>query len=113
MIYLPIIYPSYLAIQKEWNLDIYDNRDGPRGYYTKWNKSEKDKTAWFHLYVECKNQNKQNKTHIHKTQRTDQWLPEGRGVGGEMGEADQEVQTANYKISKSWECYEQHEEYSQ
>ena len=34
----------YTAIQKnEWNLAIWDNMDGPREYYAKWNKSEKDK----------------------------------------------------------------------
>ena len=29
-----------------------DNMDGHRGYYAKWNNSDKDKTIWFHLYVE-------------------------------------------------------------
>ena len=29
-----------------------DNMDGHRGYYAKWNNSDKDKTVWFHLYVE-------------------------------------------------------------
>ena len=33
----------YLAIKKEWNLAIFKNMDGPRGYCVKWNKSEKDK----------------------------------------------------------------------
>ena len=31
----------YLAIQ-EWNLVICDNMDGPRGYYAKWNKSDRE-----------------------------------------------------------------------
>ena len=29
--------------KKEWNLAICDNMDGPRGYYPKWDKSEKEK----------------------------------------------------------------------
>jgi len=33
----------YSAKKKEGNLAICDNMDGPGGYYTKWNKSEKDK----------------------------------------------------------------------
>ena len=33
----------YSATHKKWNLAICDNVDGPRGYYTKWNKSVKDK----------------------------------------------------------------------
>ena len=31
--------------------------DGPREYYAKQNKSEKDNTAWFQLYVESEKQN--------------------------------------------------------
>ena len=29
--------------EKEWDLVICGNIDGPRTYYVKWNKSEKDK----------------------------------------------------------------------
>ena len=28
--------------------------DGPRDYYTLWNKSEKADTVWYHLYEESK-----------------------------------------------------------
>ena len=32
--------------------------DGPRGYYTKWNKSDRVTNArWFHLYVKSEKQN--------------------------------------------------------
>ena len=33
----------YSAIKKEGNLAIYNNMDGPRGYYAKWNKSDKER----------------------------------------------------------------------
>ena len=33
----------YSTINEEWNLTIYNNRDGPWGNYAKWNKLEKDK----------------------------------------------------------------------
>ena len=41
----------------QWNLAICDNMDGPRGYYAKWNKSDRERqnTIWFHLCVESKN----------------------------------------------------------
>ena len=29
----------YSAINKDWNLAIWDNMDGPWVYYAKWNKS--------------------------------------------------------------------------
>ena len=29
--------------QKQWKLAICNNRDGPGGYYAKWNKSDRDK----------------------------------------------------------------------
>ena len=32
-----------LSHKKEWNFAIWSNMDGLGGYYTKWNKSEKDK----------------------------------------------------------------------
>ena len=32
-----------LSHKKEWNLAICNNIDGPKGYYAKWNKSDKDK----------------------------------------------------------------------
>ena len=38
-------------------------RDGPKGYYSNWNKSEKEKTIWFHLYVGSKNQNRNRLIH--------------------------------------------------
>ena len=34
---------NYSTIKKEWNNAIYNNMDGPRDYYTKWSKSEKEK----------------------------------------------------------------------
>ena len=39
----------YSAIREEWNLAICDNMDEPRGYYAKWNKSEKDKYCMISL----------------------------------------------------------------
>ena len=38
-----------LSHKKEWNLAIYDNMDGPEGYYAKWNSSEKDKYSTISL----------------------------------------------------------------
>ena len=35
-----------------------------------------------------------------------------RVVVGKMGEGDQNVQTFNYKINKSWGCNTQHGDYS-
>ena len=31
-----------VAKKKEWNNAICSNMDGPRGYHTKWSKSDKD-----------------------------------------------------------------------
>ena len=46
------IHTQWNIIQPwERSLAIYDNMDGPWGYYAKWNKSEKD-TKWSHLYLE-------------------------------------------------------------
>ena len=43
-----------LSHKKEWNNTNCNNKDGPRGYYTKWNKKsdgERQNTVWCHLYV--------------------------------------------------------------
>jgi len=41
---LVYIYDGILhSLKKEWNLAIYNNMDGARQYYAKWNKSEKEK----------------------------------------------------------------------
>ena len=44
--------------KKEWNLAIFDNMDGVRGYYAKWNKSNREKQIPYDLYVESEKQNK-------------------------------------------------------
>jgi len=42
-IYLHIYNGMLLSHQKEWNLTICDHMDGPREYYTKWNKSDRER----------------------------------------------------------------------
>ena len=32
-----------LSHKNRWNLAICDNIDGPRGYYAKWNKSDRER----------------------------------------------------------------------
>lgn len=49
-----------ISHKKERNLSICDNMDGPRGYYTKWNKSNRERHTLYNvsLYVDSKKQNK-------------------------------------------------------
>ena len=46
-IYKEDVVHTYIGIlpslKKEWNNPISSNIDGPREYYTKWSRSEKDK----------------------------------------------------------------------
>ena len=67
--------------QKECNSAVCNNVDGPREYYAQQSKTEKDK--YYHLYVESKKikqTNVYNKTETDvQVQRTNQWLPMGRG----------------------------------
>ena len=37
------IYTMDYYLDKEWNLAICDNTDGPRGYYEKWNQSDRER----------------------------------------------------------------------
>ena len=41
------IYTMDYYLDKEWNLAIYDNTDGPRGYYEKWNQSDRERQCDF------------------------------------------------------------------
>ena len=45
-----------LIHKKEWNFDICNNMHGLRGYYAKWNKSDRERqiTLWHHFYVKSK-----------------------------------------------------------
>ena len=41
------IYTMDYYLDKEWNLAICDNIGGPRQYYEKWNKSDREKQCDF------------------------------------------------------------------
>ena len=81
-------HEHYSAIKKKYqNLVICDNMDGTRGYYAKWNKSDRNtNTIWPHLYVESKKLNKQNKNRLIDTE-TKKVVARGRRVS-EIGEGD-------------------------
>ena len=53
-----------LSHEKEWNPAIYPNMNGPRGYNTKWNMSDREAQIPFDFtYVwNLRKQNKQHKT---------------------------------------------------
>ena len=64
----------YSALKKDWNLAICDSMDGPRGYYAKWNKLEKDRHGMFSLMCG----NLKNETRKCKTETENKWV---RGMG--------------------------------
>lgn len=56
---------------KEWNTAIYDNLDGTRGYYPKWNKSDREWQILYDFTYMCnikntKQMNKQNNKQMNK-----------------------------------------------
>lgn len=64
-----------LSQKKEGSLAICNNMDGPRGYYTKWNKSDGKRLIplRYHLYVEYKKTRqryKQNRNRLINTEQT-------------------------------------------
>ena len=72
-----------------WNICIFWKLSpccGPRKYYTKWNKLDKDKYM-ISLICGIEKPKQMNKHHKIETdswiQRRRRWLPEGRGVGEE------------------------------
>ena len=61
-------HETFLSHKQEWNLI-----DGARGYYAKWNKSNREKK--YHI----KNKKKSENRLIEK--KTNGWSPEGKGLG--------------------------------
>ena len=95
---------KYYSPIKEGNNVICSNMDATRDYHTKWSQTEKDKYHTTSLYVELKIDTNETiyKTETYsQTQRTDWWLPRGRGLGegwsGRWGWAD-----ANYYIEDGY-----------
>ena len=85
-----------ISHKKEWKLATCDNTNGPRGYYAKHNKSEKDKYCMICLYLESKKQNKwtkitkqkQSYRHINRWFARGEGEKEGEGGRRELGEGD-------------------------
>ena len=50
----------YSATKKEWNFDICNNMDGPRGYYAKWSQSDKKRQIPYDLIYMWNKKTKQN-----------------------------------------------------
>ena len=78
------LYITQPLKNKKRNLAIFDNMDGSRGYYDKWNRSGRERqilyffTYMWNLKIKTNKQNKKNTDS--QIQRTNRWLPEGRGV---------------------------------
>ena len=70
---------------EEQNPAICNNVDGPRGYYTKWSKSERERnTVWFHLYADSeKKMNKHNQPETVTDTESKQVVIRWEGIGGE------------------------------
>ena len=50
----------YCAIKKQWNTTICDNMDGPRRYYAKWNKSDRERQISYDFIYKWNRKNKIN-----------------------------------------------------
>ena len=78
-----------LSHKKEWNNAICSNMDGPRGYHTKWNKSERerqisyDTTHMWNLIFKNDTNELIYKTEIDlQISKTNVWLPNRKHGGG-------------------------------
>jgi len=76
----------------------WDNMGGSTEYYAMWSKWDRDvNTAWSHLYVESKKQNK-----IRPIDTKSKWVVARRVAWvGEIILGDKRVQISSYIISKS------------
>ena len=87
--------------QKEENLAICNNMDGPWRHYVKWNKSHRERQILYDLTYMY---NLKNAEFI----ETENKLVVVWGEGFVGGRGSQKEQTSSYKINKSWGCNVQH-----
>ena len=73
-----------LSHRKEWNNAIDSNTDEPRDYHMKWSKSQRERQVPYITYLWNLKDNTNEpiyKTETDsQTERTDLWLPRGRGL---------------------------------
>ena len=99
-------YGILLSHKKEWNNAIYSSMDGPRGYHTKWSKSERERRNHIRsLTYGIKNITQMNlpvkQTHRHREQTCSRQGWEGwGGMEGEFGIS--RCKTFMYKTTKSY-----------
>ena len=69
-----------ISHKKEWNLIISDNRNGPRQYFAKWNKSDKQRQILYDFTCmwKLKKQNRWTNETETVVDRTNRWC---QGVG--------------------------------
>ena len=107
-------YYSAIKIMKSC---LYDNTDGPRGYYVKWHKSDEDNYHMSSLTCGIQETKQINVTEQKQTHRYREHiggcLTGGCGEVSEIGEGGYKAQSSSYKINKSWGWNVQHWEYSQ
>ena len=76
----------YSAIKREWDNTICSYMDGPRDYHTKWDKSKRERqipysiTYMWNLKYDTYQLIYEIETES-QMQRTDLWLPRGKGAG--------------------------------
>ena len=82
------IYTQYIILlshKKEGNHAICSNMDGPRDYDTKWSKSERERQISYITYMWNLKYDTDELIYETKadsqTQKTNLWLPVGKGVG--------------------------------
>ena len=79
-----------LSHNKEWNCAICNNMDGPRRYYAKWNKLEKDKYCMISLVCGILNEQTTKQKQSFRYGEQTGGCQRGRDWGGrkETGEGD-------------------------
>ena len=79
-VYIYLYTMEYNSVIKNMKLCHFDNMDRSRGYYSKWNKTERERKVLHDLIYDWKLRRKQTKHSENKlSQRTKGQVPEGRG----------------------------------
>ena len=106
------VYRQCIHPYKKWNLTICVNMDGSKGYYAKWNKSDRERQIPYYLIcgILKTKQTQQNKNILIDTENK---LVVAKEEGGwdKIIRGDEEQQTSSYKTNKPWGCDTQHKEY--
>ena len=107
LVYVYLIVYTLLSHEEEWNPPICNNMDGPRGYYAKWNKSDRERQILYDfIYMWNVKYNSNEQTYPNRNRVIDtennQVVARGDGGWGEERNRRGRLRDPNFQLQNKW-----------